>query len=132
MNWKTKEDEMFSYLKDKYIPDLSYSEEGQFSPYDCYSVEKNCEVELKYRHRHYDDLLIEKIKYDKLMARAAKHNTEAVYVSETPEGVFAFNLSKLPEPSWFMKKLPATSNFENQKWIDKKVAVINVSHGKRI
>lgn len=123
---------MFEYLKANFLPDLEYSQLGEFSPYDCYSLEKKCELELKYRHKHYDELLIEKIKYDKLMARAVAHGTEAVYVSETPDGVFAFNLSKLAEPKWFTKKLPATSNFDRREWIDKEVAVLHIRNAKRI
>ena len=123
---------MFVYLKDKYIPDLQYSDLGEFSPYDCFSKDKSCEIELKYRHKHYPDLIIEKIKYDKLIDRAVKNGTEAIYISETPEGVFGFNLSKLPVPQWFDKKLPATSHFANQEWITKRVATININHAKRL
>jgi len=132
MSWKRNEDAMFEYLKQNYIPDLEYSDLGDYSPYDCYSIEKRCEIELKYRHKHYPTLMIEKIKYDKLMSRASAHGTEAIYISQTPDGTFAFNLSRLPEPQWFTKKLPATSNFDRREWIDKVVSNINVEQGNRI
>ena len=123
---------MFNYLKDNYIPDLAYSDLGEYSPYDCYSLDKKCEIELKFRHKHYPTLMIEKMKYDKLIQRAKAHNTEAIYISETPDGIFAFNLSRLKEPQWFTKSLPATSNFDRREWIDKEVANININNSSKI
>lgn len=117
---------MFEYLQENYLPDLRQSGQ-QFSSFDCYSVEHKCEIELKYRHSHYDELLIEKIKYDKLMARAQEFGTEAVYISATPKGVFGFNLSKIPEPVWFKKSLPATTHFGDKVWKNKEVAMISIS-----
>ena len=131
-NWEKNEARMFRYLKETYIPDLEYSDLGEYSPYDCYSKDKSCEIELKFRHKHYPTLMIEKMKYDKLMTRALAHDTEAIYISETPDGIFAFNLSRLNEPQWFTKKLPATSNFDRREWIDKEVANIDVKLGKQI
>lgn len=126
MGWESKEYKMFEYLRENYLPDLKQSGQ-QFSSFDCYSEQHKCEIELKYRHSHYDELLIEKIKYDKLMARAQEFGTEAVYISATPKGVFGFNLSNIPEPDWFKKSLPATTHFGDKVWKNKEVAVISIS-----
>ena len=126
MGWESKEYKMFEYLQENYLPDLRQSGQ-QFSSFDCYSVEHKCEIELKYRHSHYDELLIEKIKYDKLMERAQEFGTEAVYISATPKGIFGFNLSKIPEPVWFKKSLPATTHFGDKVWKTKEVAMISIS-----
>lgn len=126
MAWESKEYKMFEYLQENYLPDLQQSGK-QFSSFDCYSVEHKCEIELKYRHSHYDELLIEKIKYDKLMERAQDFGTEAVYVSATPKGIFGFNLSKIPEPEWFVKPMPKTTHFGEKQWVDKTVAVLSIT-----
>lgn len=76
MSWKKKEDQLFEHLKSNYITDLDWSE-GEYSHYDCYSLELGVDIELKCRNKHYDDLVIEKIKYDKLIARAEKFGTKS-------------------------------------------------------
>lgn len=59
MSWKKNEDSLFEHLKDNYIPDLEWSE-GEYNHYDCYSLSLECDIELKCRNKHYDDLIIEK------------------------------------------------------------------------
>jgi hypothetical protein len=45
-------------------------------------------------------LVIEKIKYDALVARASMFGTVPVYINSTPVGVWSFRLTELPEPTW--------------------------------
>lgn len=130
MSWKKNEERLFELLKEKYIPDLNWSE-GDFSHYDCYTLDFNCDIELKCRNKHYDELLIEKMKYDKLMYRAKKFGTIAVYISETPEGIFAFNLSLLPEPKWETRGMPKTSHFNQRQFVDKVVGYLDVNYAKK-
>ena len=59
------EEQLFNYLKKHYIYDLSKCED-QFSSYDCFSTTYRCVIELKCRNKHYDDLMLEKTKYDSL------------------------------------------------------------------
>lgn len=129
MSWKKKEDLLFEHLKNNYIADLDWSE-GDYSHYDCYSLDLGIDVELKCRNKHYDDLVIEKMKYDKLMERAEKFGTTAVYVSQTPEGIYGFNLSNMPEPTWETRGMPKTSHFNQRQFVDKVVGYLNVSQSK--
>jgi hypothetical protein len=55
--------------------------EEAFSHWDCFSAQHAFEIELKCRTTHYDELLIEKLKYDALMARAAKYQTNPIYIN---------------------------------------------------
>lgn len=130
MTWKKNEDKLFDYLKNQFIPDLDWSE-GEYAHYDCYSTSIGVDIELKCRNKHYDELIIEKPKYDKLIARSQKFNTLAVYISQTPEGIFAFNLSKLPEPKWETRGMPKTSHFKQRQFVDKVVGYLNVKDAKR-
>jgi len=130
MSWKKNEDQLFEHLKQNYIPDLEWSE-GQYNHYDCYSLTFSIDVELKCRNKHYDDLIIEKYKYDKLIARANKFGTIPVYISKTPEGIFAFNLLSLNEPKWEVRGMPKTSHFNDRQFVDKEVGYFNVAYAKR-
>ena len=130
MSWKKNEKDLFDHLKSNYIPDLQWSE-GEYSHHDCYSIEYYCDIELKCRNKHYDDLLIEKYKYNKLIARARKFETIPVYICQTPEGIYAFNLYKLYEPQWEVRGMPKTSHFNQRQFVDKEVGYFNISKAKR-
>ena len=67
------------------------------------------DIELKCRNKHYDDLIIEKDKYDALIRRAKQYETTPFYINSTPQGIYVFNLSKIDEHIWEdMKGLPKT------------------------
>ena len=78
---------------------------------------------------HYDDLVIEKTKYDALIERAEIFSTRAVYINHTPEGLWSFRLLELPEPIWQSKHMPTTTEFSNKSFILKVVGFIPVSSG---
>ncbi len=48
------------------------------------------------------------------------------FISIAHQRYFYFNLNKI-QLKWFDKKLPATSEFKNKKWITKQVAEININ-----
>jgi hypothetical protein len=125
-----KEKELFEFLKTNYLPDLTMSEEA-FSHWDCFSAQHAFEIELKCRLTHYDELLIEKIKYDALMARAAKYQTNPIYINSTPKGIWVFRIAGILM-QWEIKKLPATTEFGRRNWVDKEVAFIHTNQGKQI
>ena len=114
----SKEEELFDFVKSKYLPDLKESE-YKYSKYDCYSEKFKLDIELKCRATHYDDLLIEKSKYDALIMRSKNHGTKAFYINSTPSGVFVFNLSALEEPQWEDRMMPKTSHFSDREKIVK-------------
>lgn len=117
------EKELFEALK-KIIPDLKRSEEFSYS--DCYSTAKNLGIELKNRSKHYDNLIIEKSKFDKLI-----QYPRARYICATPVGIYSFDLHKL-QINWIEKLLPNASNCTHYGYIMKKIAYINISQGKEI
>ena len=127
----SKEEELFDFVKSKYLPDLKESE-YKFSKYDCYSEKFKLDIELKCRATHYDDLLIEKAKYDALILRSKNHGTKAFYINSTPSGVFVFNLSALEEPQWEDRMMPKTSHFSDREKIVKCVGYINISRAKKV
>ena len=126
-----KEKELFDFVKSKYLPDLKESD-YKFSKYDCYSEKFKLDIELKCRATHYDDLLIEKAKYDALIERSKNHGTKAFYINSTPSGVFVFNLSTLEEPQWEDRMMPKTSQFSDREKIVKCVGYINIKEAKKI
>jgi hypothetical protein len=127
----SKEEELFDFVKSKYLPDLKESE-YKYSKYDCYSEKFKLDIELKCRATHYDDLLIEKAKYDALILRSKNHGTKAFYINSTPSGVFVFNLSALEEPQWEDRMMPKTSHFSDREKIVKCVGYINISRAKKV
>jgi len=124
-----QEKDLFELVKKYILPDLQESE-YKVSKYDCYSLEKRVDIELKCRRTHYDDLVIEKMKFDSLILRSEKFNTTPVYINSTPKGVWSFQISMLPEPTWKGRKMPTTTDFSNNSMIIKQVGYYNVSLGK--
>lgn len=125
------ERELFNLIKERIADDLKVSEH-KMSKYDCYSLAHNSDIELKCRNLHYDDLLIEKAKYDALIERATMFGTIPVYINSTPSGVWSFRLSELPEPRWEERRMPKTTHFTNNNMIVKMVGYYNISLGKNI
>jgi hypothetical protein len=124
-----KESELFELLKNKYVQDLTKSEDT-YSHFDCYSKIFKIFVELKCRGAHYDKLMIEKYKYDRLIELAAQKNYTPYYINSTPNGVYAFKL--VVEPEWSEKDLPKTTEFENNNLIKKIVGYLDIKIAKKI
>lgn len=115
------ETELFTYIKDNYIPDLELAKD-KYSAYDCFSKDNKMVIELKCRRSHYDTLFIEKMKYDKLIALGC----EVRYVNSTPKGVYSFNLNTL-EPKWVDRTMKKQTDFSNNNKVVKKVMELKVS-----
>lgn len=126
-----KEPELFSYLKQYYYPDLEKSP-GKFSKYDCISDSEKMYIELKSRNTHYDDLLIEQIKYQAIVDAAKFLGFKAYYINSTPEGAWSFNLSDMPEPVWEDRWLPANTEFSNRGNKTKIVGYLHIKDGVKL
>lgn len=122
-----REPELFNKLKARLVPDLEFAKK-QFSKWDCYTEKYNIFIELKCRYTHYDDLLIEKSKYDALMAL----DTGVRYICSTPVGVYSFNLKEIPEPEWITENMPNVTMFSNKHWVEKTVGYININMATNI
>jgi hypothetical protein len=117
------EQELF-YIMKTIIPDLKQTE--QFSYYDCYSEYHKAHIELKCRKTHYEELMIEKIKYDKLK------KVNSWYINSTPAGIYSFNIQKLDEPIWLKEFMPMTTEFKNTIMIEKVVGYLDINQAKKI
>lgn len=116
------EQQLFDLIK-SVIPDLQSTD--QYSYRDAYSPKYDLTIELKCRQKHYDFLLIEKIKYDKLV----KHN-RVRYINSTPIGIFSFDLKKIQEPTWYEYVLPKETEFYNRNKIPKIVGMLTISQAE--
>lgn len=125
------EPELFSYLKEFYYPDLEMSSD-RYSKHDCISSKKKLYIELKSRKTHYDDLLIEKIKYDAIMEHATELKYRPQYINSTPIGIWSFSIADMPQPQWEDRWLPATTEFPNGGNKTKVVGYLHIKDGKQL
>ena len=123
VNWN--EEILFEWLRDKVYYDLLTSR-NQMSRWDCYSPYYKHRIELKCRRTHYDTLLLEKKKYDAMIAETSKHLDIPMYINSTPQGIYAFNLGELV-PVWEEKRLRETTDFGRYNQINKQVMFIKIS-----
>jgi hypothetical protein len=79
--------ELFQFLQTYYLRDLKKST-NQFERNDCVSDQARLVIELKCRRTHYDDLLIEKKKFDALVSQAKGLTYSAAYINSTPRGIY--------------------------------------------
>ena len=86
-------------------------------------------IELKSRKTHYPELLIEEMKYQALVEAAGMRSLSPWYINATPEGIWGFDLGKLPEPAGADKWLPNTTEFSNKSNRNKLVGFLKVSDG---
>ena len=124
------EQELFNYIKGWYLSDLEKSKD-QYDSHDCTSTIYRLHIELKCRHTHYDNLLIEQEKYDALMQQAERLGFTPFYVNATPNGIYAFNLKKT-KVTWTVKKLPAKTEFDSGGQVDKTVALLPVAEAVQL
>ena len=127
MGIEFKEPQLFDYLKENYYSDLEKSEE--FDNWDCISLEAKMFIELKSRKTHYPDLLIEESKYQGLILAAGIRSLTPWYINSTPDGVWGFNLTDIPQPKWEEKWLPITTEFENRTKRTKLVGFLKLEDG---
>ena len=120
-----KEKELFEYLIECCYPDLVKAR-SQMSRWDCYSPDTYHRIELKCRATHYDELIIEKKKYDAMIAKCDSNLDIPMYINSTPLGIYQFNLY-LVTLKWETKYLRKTTEFSNNNKIPKEIAMINVN-----
>lgn len=126
-----KEAELFEYLKEFYYPDLEMSSD-KYSKHDCISEVSGLYIELKSRNTHYDDLLIEKIKYDAILEHASALNYKPHYINSTPSGIWSFDLSVMKQPVWEDKWLPAKTEFPSGGNKTKVIGYLHINEGKQL
>jgi hypothetical protein len=126
-----KELELFNFLKESLYPDLTKSE-GIYDSFDCISVKAGHYIELKCRYTHYPTLLIEEMKYRKLITQAAERDLIPYYINSTPQGVFSFDLMDVAEPEWFNHWMPATTEFSRSNKVSKLVGYLPIEEAVQL
>lgn len=126
-----KEQDLFDYLKSSLYPDLEKAP-GIYDAFDCISLSASHYIELKCRYTHYDTLLIEEMKYRKLITQAAERDLIPFYINSTPKGVFSFDLMDVPEPEWLTHRMPATTEFSRNNKIDKLVGYLPIDEAVQL
>jgi hypothetical protein len=121
------EQQLFSFIKENFIHDLDPTTLSN-SRYDCYSSTYKMDIELKCRRKHYDELIIERKKYNALMERSKTYDTVPVYINSTPKGVWGFYLQQY-EIEWSHRDLPKVTDFANKQTISKEIGYLKVSEG---
>jgi hypothetical protein len=114
-----KEKTLFDWFKDTRFSDIQQT--SKYSYTDAYIPSLNVYVEFKCRREHYDALLIEKAKWKYLHKLS-----NCRYINSTPRGIYSFNMSVMAQPSWHMRVMPRTTNFENKDKIIKEVGYLHI------
>lgn len=123
------ENELFEYIKERYLEDLTKSKD-QYEYLDATSYGYRLSIELKCRQTHYDELILEKDKYESLMQQANALGFTPFYINSTPKGIYAFNLRKI-KVTWITKRLPANT-FEKGPAIDKEIALLHIDKAVKL
>ncbi len=123
------EKSLFDYIKGKYVEDLEMSGDA-FEYIDATSQTYRMKVELKCRHTHYDELILEKDKYESLMQQADKLGFTPFYINSTPQGIYAFNLRKITV-TWTTRRLPA-STYNKTAPVDKEIALLHIDKAVKL
>ena len=131
------EEQLLTHLARTSVPNLERMEYG-FSHWDCTAFYETSLgrvdfiLELKCRETHYPEMLIEQAKHDWLIEEAGKRSAKPAYVNWTPQGIFAWDLYRVKEPSWAPRLMPATTQFENNEEIVKVVGFLPVVDAIRL
>ena len=125
------EEVLFYFLREGFYPDLEKAP-GIYDAFDCISVRAGHYIELKCRHTHYPTLLIEEMKYRKLITQAAERDLIPYYINSTPQGVFSFDLMDVPEPEWLNHWMPATTEFSRSNKVSKLVGYLPIEEGVQL
>lgn len=120
---------LFDYIKSTYLEDLQKSTD-EYEYVDATSTGYRLTLELKCRSSHYDELILEKDKYESLINRANALGFTPFYINSTPQGIYAFNLRKIAV-TWTTKRLPA-STFDKGPEINKEIALLHIDKAVKL
>jgi hypothetical protein len=109
--------------------------DDKFSRYDAFDPDLGVMLEIKCRKKHYDDTLLEKIKYDWNKQFAIDNSFEFLYAVSMPDkegdhNIYLFNPIDLEgaeyDFGWHTKKLPKNTAFRGREWVDKEVGYLHI------
>ena len=127
------ERELIKLLQDSIVPDGYKLEE--FDEADMYSPKFDTYFELKCGTIWLPRMMIERKKYNELMALTCRHRR---YIISTPRGVYSFDLNNIviPEDWWHLHHIKRHSTYYNREHLDgetyKEVAFLPLGWAKNI
>ena len=93
-------------------------------------------IEIKYRNKMYDNIIIEFDKYAYNKLYAEMNNRKFLYVVGIEEDVYIFNITNLDKSgynyNWEMRRMPKQTEFENNWDINKYVGYLELWASKKI
>jgi len=122
---------LFDFLKFNLYPDLERAP-GIYDAFDCTSAKAGHFIELKCRQTHYSTLLIEQMKYRKLMEQAYHRELLPFYINSTPLGIYSFDLTEIDEPQWHTHQMPTTTEFDNVDKVEKVVGYLPIEEAIKL
>jgi hypothetical protein len=122
---------LYDFLKLNLYPDLLRAP-GIYDAFDCTSEKAGHFIELKCRQTHYSTLLIEQMKYRRLITQAYHREMLPFYINSTPLGIYSFDLTEIDEPYWFVREMPATTEFENNATVEKVVGFLDIQEAVKL
>jgi|TARA_R110002167_G_scaffold5192_4_gene24295 hypothetical protein len=90
---------------------------------------KDCVIEMKFRKKHYDEKMLEKDKYDALMA--LDQNIVKIFFVNDPKGNFMYWLNTLKMPKLEKKYCPDTTVY-TKKRLHKEVYLLTENEASKI
>jgi hypothetical protein len=120
---------LFDYIKETYLEDLEKTTHT-YEYTDATSTGYRLTLELKCRHTHYDELILEKDKYESLVGLADSLGYTPFYINSTPQGIYAFNLRKITV-TWTTKRLPSNT-VDKGPVIDKEIALLHIDKAVKL
>ena len=115
--------------------------DNKFSRYDAFDPELGIMLEIKCRNKHYDDTMLEKMKYDWNKEFAAENGFEFFYAVTMPTDgghhLYLFDPINMETEDnydfkWHTKKLPEKTTFSGSKWIDKEVGYLHIDDASMV
>jgi hypothetical protein len=122
---------LYDFLKLNLYPDLLRAP-GIYDAFDCTSEKAGHFIELKCRQTHYSTLLIEQMKYRKLITQAYHRDLLPFYINSTPLGIYSFDLTEIDEPKWHVHQMPATTEFDNTDKVEKIVGYLDIEEAVKL
>ena len=122
---------LYDFLKLNLHPDLLRAP-GIYDAFDCTSEKAGHFIELKCRQTHYSTLLIEQMKYRKLIEQAYHRDLLPFYINSTPLGIYSFDLTEIDEPQWHVHQMPATTEFDNVDKVEKVVGYLPIEEAIKL
>ena len=124
---KIAEKEIIKSINKKFNVELIESH----SPYMRYDAENNNYiVEIKKRHKYYEDTVIEFEKYCWNKEYSKLKNKEFLYVVQYLQIIYIFNITTLDKEqynySWHWRGMPKQTEFNQTEDIDKFIGYINI------